>query len=158
MTSGRRNLGADRSTRRAIADVGFVPFGVTGTVAGGLIATSLTAAVEQRKLYPGATMSGTGLALVTLERGAARETTRVINAAYHILIRQFPSSHPDHPANIGTKPSLTIKPLMQTTLNAHNETAAEPMCRAHFGMSEPWLPVPAIPVVCEVWAVPSRFS
>jgi hypothetical protein len=69
MTSGRRNLALTGAVTGLIAGAGFVSFGVAGAIAGGLIATSLTAAVEQRKLDPGAAMSGTELALVTLERG-----------------------------------------------------------------------------------------
>jgi hypothetical protein len=69
MTSGRRNLWLTGAVAGVIAAAGFVSFGPTGAIAGGLIATSLTAAVEHRKLDPTAEMSGTELALVTLETG-----------------------------------------------------------------------------------------
>lgn len=69
MTSGRRNLSLTGAVAGLIAGAGFVSFGTVGAIAGGLVATSLTAAVEQRKLDPAAAMSGTELALMTLEKG-----------------------------------------------------------------------------------------
>jgi hypothetical protein len=69
MTSGRRNLSLTGAVAGLIAGAGFVSFGTVGAIAGGLVATSLTAAVEQRKLDPAAAMSGTELALVTLDKG-----------------------------------------------------------------------------------------
>jgi hypothetical protein len=69
MISGRRNLSLTGAVAGLIAGAGFVSFGTVGAIAGGLVATSLTAAVEQRKLDPAAAMSGTELALMTLEKG-----------------------------------------------------------------------------------------
>jgi hypothetical protein len=61
MTSGRRNLSLTGAVAGIIAGAGFVSFGTAGAIAGTLIATSLTAAVEHRKLDPTAEMSGTEL-------------------------------------------------------------------------------------------------
>ena len=76
ITSGRRNLSLTGAVAGLIAGAGFISFGPAGAIAGGLIAASLTAAVEQRKLDPATAMSGTDLALVTLEKGKSPRKRR----------------------------------------------------------------------------------
>lgn len=69
VTNDRRNLVLTGGVAGLIAGAGFVSFGPIGAIGGGLIAASLTAAVERRKLDPAVTMTGSELALVTLTDG-----------------------------------------------------------------------------------------
>lgn len=69
LNNGRRNLALTGGAAGLIAGAGFVSFGPVGAIGGGLIAASLTAAIEHRKLDPTATLSGSELALITLNDG-----------------------------------------------------------------------------------------
>jgi hypothetical protein len=73
LTSGHRNLSQTGGVAGLIAGAGFVSFGPLGAVGGGLIAASLTAAIELKKLYPMAAMTGTDLALLTLDGTMSRD-------------------------------------------------------------------------------------
>lgn len=70
LATGRRKMLLSSGVVGLIASAGFISFGPAGAAAGGLIASSLTAAVESRRLDPAASMTGTELALVMLSPGS----------------------------------------------------------------------------------------